>query len=49
MVIVARADAAVERSRHSIDLVKVSAWIGGTVLSWAAAVIVAKFVIAALS
>jgi hypothetical protein len=49
MPIFVRAEATIERSRRrSMDLVKVLAWIGGMVLSWATVILVAKVVIAAL-
>jgi hypothetical protein len=49
MVVVTREDGAVARSRRrTVDWFKVLVWIGAASLPWAAILLVARFVIAAL-
>jgi hypothetical protein len=49
MVVITREDGVVERSRrHTVDWFKVLVWIGAASLPWAAILVAARFVIAAL-
>jgi hypothetical protein len=50
MVVITREDGVVGRSRRrAVDLFKILVWIGAASLPWAAIVMAARFMIAALS